>query len=97
MCCRRTKVLAKVPWVSPMQEFIHRKNIENYRKQLECKLEASERKLIASLLAEEEAKESPARSGDETTFRFLIVCLGSVHFSASVAWRSPPGSRDLSQ
>jgi hypothetical protein len=40
-----------------MQQFVHRRNIEHYRKLLAGKLENSEREAIASLLAEEEGKE----------------------------------------
>ena len=54
-----------------MQAFIHRRNIEHYRKLLAGKLEASDRTAIAALLAEEEAKEplpaaeaAPAKPSD---------------------------------
>lgn len=43
-----------------MQNFVHCRNIEHYRKLLAGKLEASERKSIALLLREELAKDPPA-------------------------------------
>jgi hypothetical protein len=48
-----------VPWCCAMQEFIHRKNLENYRMLLAGKLDETQRKLLLRLLAEEEAKELP--------------------------------------
>ena len=43
-----------------MQEFIHRKNIENYRKQLAgSDLNEEQRKYLSELLANEIAKEPP--------------------------------------
>jgi hypothetical protein len=45
-----------------MQQFIHRKNIENYKRRLVEPLEPMERTMLLALLAEEEAKEpTPAR------------------------------------
>ena len=49
-----------------MQSFIHRKNLENYRKQLaDPKVEIT-RVQLKLLLAEEEAKEPAARPGGGT-------------------------------
>lgn len=49
-----------------MQSFIHRKNLENYRKQLAEAKDQATRIQIAVLLAEEEAKEPAAsRRRDE--------------------------------
>lgn len=42
-----------------MQEFVHRKNLENYRMLLAGKLDEPHRELLLRLLAEEEAKELP--------------------------------------
>jgi hypothetical protein len=50
---------AEVPWCYAMQEFIHRKNLENYRMLLAGKLDETQRELLLRLLAEEEAKELP--------------------------------------
>ena len=49
-----------------MQSFIHRKNLENYRKLLAETSDAAERQQLLKLLAEEEAKDPPplkARDG----------------------------------
>lgn len=43
-----------------MQSFIHRKNLENYRKQLAETKDQATRVQLALLLAEEEAKEPAA-------------------------------------
>lgn len=49
-----------------MQSFIHRKNLENYRKQLAETKDQATRVQLAVLLAEEEAKEPAAsRRRDE--------------------------------
>ncbi len=49
-----------------MQSFIHRKNLENYRKQLSETKDQATRVQLALLLAEEEAKEPAAsRRRDE--------------------------------
>jgi hypothetical protein len=51
-----------------MQDFVHRKNLEHYRKLLAATPDRAERELLLRLLAEEEAKESPprpARKDDE--------------------------------
>ena len=42
-----------------MQEFVHRKNLENYRVLLAGKLDETQREVLLRLLAEEEAKELP--------------------------------------
>ena len=42
-----------------MQEFVHRKNVENYLRLLAEKLEDAERVLILKLLAEENARDPP--------------------------------------
>jgi hypothetical protein len=42
-----------------MQEFIHRKNLENYRMLLAGTLDETQRELLLRLLAEEEATEVP--------------------------------------
>lgn len=39
-----------------MEDFIRRKNIENYRKQLEQTQDEGERKVLRKLLAQEQAK-----------------------------------------
>jgi hypothetical protein len=44
-----------------MQNFIHQKNLENYRRLLAGRLGDAERVLILRLLAEEEAKDRPLR------------------------------------
>jgi len=43
-----------------MQSFIHRKNLENYRKLLAETTDEGVRRQIEKLLTEEEAKEPPA-------------------------------------
>lgn len=50
-----------------MQSFIHRKNLENYRKQLAETKDQATRAQLAVLLAEEEAKEpaAPRRQDEE--------------------------------
>ena len=51
---------AKVPMVMPMQDFIHRKNLENYRRLLAGETPGdAERTLLLKLLAEERAKDRP--------------------------------------
>jgi hypothetical protein len=40
-----------------MQQFVHRKNVENYKRRLAQPLELAERAMLLALLAEEEAKE----------------------------------------
>ncbi len=52
---------AWVPMVLRMQDFIHQKNLENYRRLLTGKLGDAERVLILKLLAEEKAKDPPLR------------------------------------
>ena len=42
-----------------MQSFIHRKNLEHYRKLLAGSPDEAEREQLVKLLAEEEAKEPP--------------------------------------
>lgn len=44
-----------------MQDFIHQKNLENYRRLLAGKLDDAERVLILKLLAEEKAKDPPLK------------------------------------
>jgi hypothetical protein len=50
---------ALVPWCNPMQGFVHRKNIEHYRKLLAQTANDGDRTLLEKLLAEEEAKDPP--------------------------------------
>ena len=50
---------AEVPWCCAMQEFVHRKNLENYRMLLANELDETRREVLQRLLAEEEAKELP--------------------------------------
>ena len=50
---------AEVPWCCVMQEFVHRKNLENYRMLLAGELDKTQREVLLRLLAEEEAKELP--------------------------------------
>jgi len=57
---KRSLLSALVPSGGAMQSFIHRKNLENYRKQLAETKDATELSLLRRLLAEEEAKEPPA-------------------------------------
>jgi|EndMetStandDraft_5_1072996.scaffolds.fasta_scaffold69820_2 hypothetical protein len=57
---KRSLLSALVPSGGAMQSFIHRKNLENYRKQLAETKDAAELSLLRRLLAEEEAKEPPA-------------------------------------
>ncbi len=45
-----------------MQSFIQRKNIENYRKLLECTADEAERRVLRKLLADEEAKAGRPRA-----------------------------------
>ncbi len=52
---------ALVPLGGAMQSFIHRKNLENFRKQLAETNDAAMRVQLETLLSEEEAKE-PAPS-----------------------------------
>lgn len=58
-----------VPWCCAMQDFIHQKNLENYRRLLAGELADADRVLILRLLAEEHAKDPPlleaARPADE--------------------------------
>jgi hypothetical protein len=42
-----------------VQDFVHRKNLEHYRKLLASVSDGAERELLLTLLAEEEAKEQP--------------------------------------
>ena len=42
-----------------MQEFVHRKNLENYRMLLAGEPDGTQRGMLLRLLAEEEAKELP--------------------------------------
>ncbi len=58
--------MARVPLGGAMQSFIHRKNLENYRKQLADTQDEATRAQLEVLLAEEEAKEPAAsRRRDE--------------------------------
>jgi len=57
---KRSLLPALMPSGGAMQSFIHRKNLENYRKQLAETKDAAELSLLRRLLAEEEAKEPPA-------------------------------------
>lgn len=43
-----------------MQSFIHRKNLENFRRQIAATKDAAELSQLRKLLAEEQAKEPPA-------------------------------------
>jgi len=43
-----------------MDKFLHRHNLENFRKQLAETKDDAQRETLLQLLAEEEAKESPA-------------------------------------
>lgn len=43
-----------------MDKFLHRHNLENFRKQLAEAKDDAQRQTLLQLLAEEEAKESPA-------------------------------------
>jgi hypothetical protein len=47
--------------VQPMQDFIHRKNLDHYRKLLAGTPDKADRALLLRLLAEEEANESPSK------------------------------------
>lgn len=49
-----------------MQNFIHRKNLENFRKRLAETRDKAEREQILKLLAEEEAKTLPAKPKDDS-------------------------------
>ena len=50
-----------------MQSFIHRKNLENFRRQITETKDEAERSQLQKLLAEEEAKEPAApRSHDDS-------------------------------
>jgi hypothetical protein len=42
-----------------MDRFVHRQNLERYRKQLEETRDEGQRKMLLQLLADEEAKDSP--------------------------------------
>ena len=42
-----------------MDSFIHRQNLEHYRKQLAATTDETQRQMILKLLADEEAKEPP--------------------------------------
>jgi hypothetical protein len=42
-----------------MQDFVHRKNLENYRMLLAGELDETQRAVLLRLLAEEQAKELP--------------------------------------
>lgn len=48
-----------------MQNFIHRKNLENYRKLLTETRDESERERLLKLLAEEKAKDPPPKPRDD--------------------------------
>jgi hypothetical protein len=50
---------AEVPWCCAMQGFVHRKNLENYRRLLAGELGDAERVQILKLLAEEKARDRP--------------------------------------
>ena len=45
----------------PMQDFVERTNIENFRKRLETENDLTKRSLLVNLLAEEEAKHADHR------------------------------------
>jgi len=47
-----------------MERFIHRKNIEHYRKLLAETTDEAQRQQLLKLLAEEERKEPPSVPGD---------------------------------
>jgi hypothetical protein len=58
--------LGRVPGGAAMQNFIHRKNLEHYRKLLAETSDAAKRQQLLKLLAEEEGKEPlPLRAKDE--------------------------------
>ncbi|MDP3241175.1 MAG: hypothetical protein Q8M69_12175 [Reyranella sp.] len=58
--------MASAPLGGAMQSFIHRKNLENYRKQLANTQDEATRAQLEVLLAEEEEKEPAAsRRRDE--------------------------------
>ena len=56
---------AKCPWCCAVQDFIHRKNLEHYRRLLAGTPDEAERALLVRLLAEEEAKDPPWKNGGE--------------------------------
>ncbi|MGZ3338407.1 MAG: hypothetical protein ACXWLB_00420 [Reyranella sp.] len=45
-----------------MQDFVHRKNLEHYRRLLAETQDEAERRLLYRLLAEEQAKELPPKT-----------------------------------
>ena len=54
---------AMCPGCCAVQDFIHRKNLEHYRKLLAGTPDEAERALLVRLLAEEEAKDPPLIMG----------------------------------
>jgi hypothetical protein len=48
-----------------MRSFIHRKNLENYRRQLAESKDEAQLAQLRRLLAEEEAKDAPPRKRDD--------------------------------
>jgi hypothetical protein len=46
-----------------MNDFVHQKNLEHYRKLLAGDLDDAQRKMLLKLLAEEQAKEPPSPAG----------------------------------
>ena len=57
---KRSLLSALVPSGGAMQSFIHRKNLENFRRQIAETKDEAERSQLQKLLAEEEAKEPAA-------------------------------------
>ena len=49
-----------------MQNFIHEKNLENYRKLLNETTDKHQRKQLLKLLVEEEAKDVPPKQKDDS-------------------------------
>ena len=45
-----------------MQSFIHRKNLENYRRLLEQTTDEEERQVLSKLIEEEETKNAPLKA-----------------------------------
>jgi len=48
-----------------MERFVHRQNLERFRKQLAEAKDQKTREMLAKLLADEEAKDLPAQRGRE--------------------------------
>jgi hypothetical protein len=49
-------------WVMPMEEFIHQKNLERYRKMLFEKTHEPQRQTILRLLADEETRDDTTKA-----------------------------------